>query len=160
MWSKYPHLTGRQVVTRVLATLDAHTTDAHTTRQNPAYGYGIVDAYRAVTESVPADATNPVYTAVDPFLSRFRAFARASAAPTPTPAVTAHPSVGVFRVGASPRLLAPRVVDGLYLAAAGLLALVALAAWALIGRRRRHAPVIIEATPARPSDSYSWQQIE
>ena len=155
VWSKYPHLTGQQVVTRVLATLDAHTT-----RQNPAYGYGIVDAYRAVTESVPADATNPVFTAVAPFLLRFRAFARASAAPAPNPVDTAHPSVGVFRVGASPRLLAPRVLDGLFLAAAGLLALVALAAWALIGRHRRRAPVMVEAAPDRPSDSYSWQQIE
>jgi subtilisin family serine protease len=165
VWSKYPHLTGQQVVTRVLATLDAHTTDAHTTdahttRQNPAYGYGILDAYRAVTESVPADATNPVFTAVAPFLLRFRAFARASAAPAPNPVDTAHPSVGVFRVGASPRLLAPPVLDGLFLAAAGLLALVALAAWALIGRHRRRAPVTVEAAPDRPSDSYSWQQIE
>lgn len=153
VWSKYPRLTGREVVTRVLASLDSHTST-----QDPAYGYGIVDALRAVTADPSSSAANPVYSAADPFLERFAAFARAAAAPAPTPAAGRSTSPGTFRVGSSPRLLAPRVADGLYGVAAGLLGLVVVAVaavWPRLRRRpepgRQDEPPTVEALVA-PAD--------
>ncbi|HVU91200.1 MAG TPA: S8 family serine peptidase, partial [Jatrophihabitans sp.] len=64
VWSKYPRLTAAQVLSRLLATLD----DRRRT-PSPAYGYGRLDAYRAVTADVRASTTNPVYAAVTPFLA-------------------------------------------------------------------------------------------
>jgi len=87
VWSKYPKLTGRQLVTRVLATLDRHTP-----RRDPGYGLGIIDAYRAVTRPVPASAANPVYTAAEPFLARDRAFARAERVAAPPRAGASLPA--------------------------------------------------------------------
>jgi len=105
VWSKYPKLTGRQVVTRVLATLDQHTT-----RRDPGSGFGIIDAYRAVTGAVPANAANPVYAAAAPFLARDRAFAKAATGPPPAGA--AGKSLGMFSIGTAPRLLVARVLAG------------------------------------------------
>ncbi|HKC26895.1 MAG TPA: S8 family serine peptidase, partial [Jatrophihabitans sp.] len=42
VWSAHPDLTARAVLTRILATLDAHRSQPST-----AYGYGVLDAYRA-----------------------------------------------------------------------------------------------------------------
>lgn len=131
-WSKYPKLTGRQIVTRVLATLDRRTAT-----RDPAYGYGIVDAYRAVTASVAANAPNPVYAAADPFLARATAFEKAAARPGPGSAAVEHQSVGTFTIGNAPRLLAPRVLGGIGVAGAGLLALIVLVVFGLVRRRRR-----------------------
>ena len=147
VWSKYPHLTGRQIVTRVLATLDSRTST-----QDPAYGYGIVDAYQGVTQSVAPAAPNPVYSAADPFLARFRAFARAATVPAPKPAAAPSKSVGTFRIASSPRLLVPQVVHGLYAVAAGLLGLIVLAVaatWSRLAARLRPAPPV-ESLIAEP----------
>jgi subtilisin family serine protease len=64
VWSAHPQLTGRQVVARMLATLDHRRASP-----DPARGYGTLDTYRAVTARVAADARNPVYRAA----ARFRA---------------------------------------------------------------------------------------
>ncbi len=58
VWSRYPKLSGRQVVTRLLATLD-NRTDA----PSAGTGYGLLDGYRAVTGTVPSGAANPIYAA-------------------------------------------------------------------------------------------------
>ena len=105
-----------------------------------------------------------MYAAAVPFLDRFRAFARESAAPVPKPAGAAQASAGAFRVGAAPRLLAPRVREGLYLLAAGLLALIALAFTGLRRRRRERAaaPTVeqVDQAPIDAGHSPTWQQIE
>lgn len=137
VWSKYPKLTGRQVVARILATLDRHRAT-----RDPAYGYGVLNAYRAITEPVPAGAPNPVYAAADPFLRRVVAFENADSAPAPQPAGDPARSTGRFRVGTAPRLLAPRVLEGLAVSAAGLLALIVLLAVGLVRRRRTPLPAV------------------
>jgi len=61
VWSKYPALTNRQVVARILATA---RDDADRPGHDNRVGYGIVQPLAAVTASVPADAPNPVYDAL------------------------------------------------------------------------------------------------
>ncbi len=63
VWSKYPQLTGSQLVGRLLATADQRG-DGH----DPAYGYGTINPYRAITTSVPTDSPDPVYAAARPFM--------------------------------------------------------------------------------------------
>jgi type VII secretion-associated serine protease mycosin len=60
VWSKYPNLTNRQVVARVLAT----TRDIGPDGRDDASGYGIVRPWNAIATNVPADAPNPVYDAL------------------------------------------------------------------------------------------------
>jgi hypothetical protein len=55
VWSKHPGLDGRQVVARLLATLDDRRA-----RPSPAYGYGQLNGYRAVTAAVPAGGAGAV----------------------------------------------------------------------------------------------------
>jgi subtilisin family serine protease len=144
VWSKYPKLTGRQIVTRVIATLDRHTT-----RRDQRYGFGTIDAYRAVTNSVTADAPNPVYAAADPFLARGRAFAKAARAARPAWAGTSHKSFGTFSIGPAPRLFGSKVLVGLTVAAGGLLCLIVLLVAAARGARRR--PLGAATEPPRAS---------
>lgn len=156
VWSKHPKLTGQQVVARLLATLDGRRSTP-----DPGYGWGRLDGYRAVTASVPAGAPNPIYAAAAPFAARSEAFATA-AATAPAPAAEPGRSTGEFRIGSSPRLLVPRVLGGLAVALAGLLALVALAVVALL-RRRRVAPPV-PPVPSAPrvqvdDDGVQWHAI-
>jgi type VII secretion-associated serine protease mycosin len=149
VWSKYPTLTGRQIVTRVLATLDRHTN-----HRDPGYGFGIIDAYRAVTRAVPATAANPVYAAAAPFLARNRAFTKAVGAVDPPPAATEPKPVGKFSIGNAPRLFVPRVLGGIAVAAAGLLILIALAVAAGVRRaRRRPSAIAVAEQVLVPRDS-------
>jgi subtilisin family serine protease len=81
IWSKYPKLSGSQVVARLLATLHGR----RTTRSGVS-GYGSIDIGAAVRANVPAGAPNPVYEAVAPFLARDKARAAVPelvAPPTP-----------------------------------------------------------------------------
>jgi hypothetical protein len=132
VWSMHPALSARDLVTRILA-----TTDRHRSTRDPAYGFGIVNAYAAVTGSVPANAPNPVYDAADPFIGRAVAFDAAAPPRAPAPAPS-DGNVGTFALGHSPRLFAPRVVEGAVVALAGLVALVALIVLGVY--RRRHPP--------------------
>ncbi|HEV7205609.1 MAG TPA: S8 family serine peptidase [Jatrophihabitans sp.] len=61
VWSKYPHLTNRQVVARLLATV---TDDAATPGRDDATGYGIVRPYNAIVDRVPPTAPNPIFDEV------------------------------------------------------------------------------------------------
>ncbi|MDQ2748608.1 MAG: S8 family serine peptidase [Actinomycetota bacterium] len=163
VWSKYPKLTGEQVITRVLATLDRRRT-----RHDTGIGFGVINAYRAVTSPVPAGAANPVYAAAAPFLARQHAFAKADSAVTPPRAADTRAPTGRFSIGQSPRLLVPRVLGGVAVALTGLLALITLTVAAGIRRRRRHpVPEVSmiehvatgEAMPARPDASMAWHDI-
>jgi subtilisin family serine protease len=133
VWSRYPRLDARGVATRILATLDARRN-----KPSPAYGYGLLDGYRAVTAEVPADAPNPVFDEVAPFISRVTALARRPR-PAPPPATTrSAPPPGGYRVGSVSRLGTPQVRGGIALGAAGLLVLLVLA-WVGVRARRQRA---------------------
>ena len=129
VWSKYPRLTGSGVVARLLATLDHHRAKA-----DPAYGYGILDAGRAVRDDVPSQAPNPVYAAAAPFLARRRALAPRSAAPVP-PASLAPAPPGRYAVNSSPSTPRAPVAEGVALAGIGGAALLILAAAGMRSRR-------------------------
>ncbi len=139
VWSKYPTLSARDLVTRILA-----TTQQHRSTRDPAYGFGIIDAFTAVTGSVAVTSPNPVYADADPFLGRAAALAAAHPPTVPSPAPTGG-STGTFSIGHSPRLFAPRVLEGAGVALAGLLALVALVVLGFV--RRRHPPTAAVRTP-------------
>lgn len=79
VWSKYRKLTSSQIVARLLATVDGKRAV-----RDAAYGYGTVDIGKAVDASVPIDAPDPVFQAVQPFLIRDNV----AATPTPTLAPT------------------------------------------------------------------------
>lgn len=154
VWSKYPTLSARQVETRLIATLDERGA-----RPNPTYGYGLLDAYRAVTAQVPADAPNPVYDAVAPFLARYTELGVARAPRPPPPAASpGSGSTGSYAVGSVSTSTAT-FATGVALAATGL---VLIAALAFVGRHRRHRAVppddVLRPRPLPyPSDPFNGE---
>ena len=144
VWSKFPTLSAEQVVSRILATLDGRRT-----RPSPAYGYGLLDGYRAVTATVPIAAPNPVFRAVAPFLARDAALAKVAAPVPPPPAVGGTKSTGSYVVGSAPRF-AGKVVTGLTLAGAGGLLLLTLLYGGLRSRRRRRIALSAAVSDGRP----------
>jgi subtilisin family serine protease len=149
VWSAHPDLDGRGVATRILATLDAR-------RSTPslAYGYGLLDGYRAVTAPVPADAPNPVFDAVTPFLSRVDAIHAQRATP-PQPAAKPGVSLGTFRRG-SVSWFTDRIAEGIALAAAGVVLLVVLLVSGIRSRRRRTVASLPRV--GEPDDSAAIRQ--
>ncbi len=133
IWSKYPKLTGDQVVARLLATLDRRSAT-----RDPAYGFGIINAQTAVTASVPATAPNPVYQALSPFLARQKAAAAPAPVVSKVPAATDIP--GEFAIGKQPSLFTGKVLLGAVIGGLGVIALLLLLIVGLI-RRRKFAPV-------------------
>ncbi|KAA2256730.1 S8 family serine peptidase [Solihabitans fulvus] len=127
LWSKYPQLTSRQVVARLLATLDG----AHSTR-DPSVGYGTINIGNAVNASVPADAPNPVYDAVDPFLAKEKI---AASTPTIKPAADKSELPGGFAVRAAPNTFTSG--DGLVGIVVAAIGVLAFAVLAVLARRRR-----------------------
>jgi type VII secretion-associated serine protease mycosin len=87
VWSKYPHLTNRQVVARLLAT----ARDLGAPGKDDLYGYGGIRPYQAITTDVPADAPNPIFDRL-PAASPAPA---ASPSPTGSPAPAGSPSPNV-----------------------------------------------------------------
>jgi len=131
IWSKYPQLTARQVVARLLATVDSK----HTTRDS-AVGYGMINIAAAVNNTVPADAPNPVFAAADPFRAQDAAVAAAPAAPKVQPATTRTKLPGSFAAAPAPNpLTSGPGLGGLIGAAVGLACLAFLIGGAT--RRRR-----------------------
>jgi subtilisin family serine protease len=160
VWSKYPQLSGREVVTRLIATLDPHGSG-----HSNAYGYGSLDANQAVTGLMPPGAANPVYDNVTPFLQRAHALTVGGAPATPPPPVKAgNAPTGSYAVGAAPRVLDRQVVTGLIVALAGLLLLLVLSGASLRRRRltgrSRSAGAIGRAPPVTVDDSgLEWHEI-
>ncbi len=152
VWSKYPNLTGSQIVARVLATLD----DRREVRDS-AYGYGQINAYRAVTASVPKTAPNPVFADADPFIKRADAFA-ANTMPHAAPrAGNPSASTGSFAVDGHPRLTAPDVLAGLSIAGAGAIGLIVLGVFG--GMRRHRRRVAEKKAAAAASAALFWREI-
>lgn len=158
VWSKYPKADGREILTRVLATLDGRRS-----APDPGYGYGTVNAYRAVTGTVPAGASNPVYARVEPFLARYLAFATQQPPSPPKPAPARDGYTGTFHVASPSRLSDPQVIGGLAAALAGLIALVALGGGTAVRRNRRARAGAAEEPDVQPevvdSAGVVWHQI-
>lgn len=160
VWSKYPSLTGRQIVTRVLATLN-HRAPTH----DPAYGYGSLAVGRAIRAAVPSNAANPVYDALTPFLDREQArAAAASSEPAPQPAATTNAPPGRFEKGAEPGTFTGSVLAGTVAALVGIAVLAMLGGMALASRRERPSPIPVAPPPAWPTESSGvsppeWQDI-
>ncbi len=149
VWSAHPDLDARGVATRILATLDAHRRTP-----SPSYGYGRLDAYRAVTAHIPAGTPNPVFDAVVPFMSRQDALAKPARKP---PKAVAEPldSLGPYEVGTLPWLTA-QLELGIALAGAGLLLLAVLLVAGVRGRRRRATAVAAPAVLASGQLGTEW----
>jgi subtilisin family serine protease len=121
VWSKYPKATNFEIVARVLATVDHKSGGA----PDPAYGYGIVNPARAINTAVPADAANPLYDQITPFLERAAAKA-ARTVDAPARVVPSADDFGTVTVGSAPSVYDTQVVGGAALALAGLLLLIVL----------------------------------
>jgi hypothetical protein len=135
IWSKYPQLTGRQVVARLLATLDFKRTT-----RDPAGGYGVINIGSAVTANVAADAPNPVFDAVDPFLAQDKAVTAVAPDPKVKQATTRRSYPGNFAVAPAPNpLTSGEGLAGIVGGSVGLVVLMFLAIGAT--RRRRLIPV-------------------
>jgi subtilisin family serine protease len=145
VWSKYPNLTASQVVARMVATVDPRS-------DRSAYGYGILDTYRAVTASVPRSAPDPVAALSRPFLRA--SLARSHPAAAPRPIVHGSRPPGSFSIGSAPRLFAPRVLVGAAIAAGALVLLVLLL---IIGLTARHRRRVAAAQSSAPPPSASGQ---
>jgi subtilisin family serine protease len=158
VWSKYPKLSARAVVTRLLATL-RHGAVSSNGAHSSAYGYGTLDAHGAVLARVPKTAPNPVYEAVEPFLHRQAALAAQQVTP-PAPATTAPPAAGTFVRGSAPAATHGEAVLGLALGSAGLLALLVLALIGARGRRRARITTDVAAVAAPVQDGgLVWHEI-
>jgi hypothetical protein len=149
VWSAHPDLDAAGVAARLTATVDDPQQPP-----SPEYGYGLLNAYRAVTADVPSDAPNPVYDAARPFLDRIAALRRPP--PPAPPAAGSHPvGVGSFDVGSRP-WLSTRAEIGIGLAAAGLLlaggsGIAGVGAGAAVAYRPRPGPARRHPRPyARP----------
>lgn len=124
VWSKFPQLTNRQVLARILAT----ARDLGAPGKDDVYGYGAVRPYQAITAQVPADAPNPIFdqlTAVAPTAS-----AGSSASSSP---VSGSPGSGLGGVGVW--LLLVVVGGGVLLVGVAVIVVVLL-----VSRRRAGAP--------------------
>jgi subtilisin family serine protease len=139
IWSKYPNLSGRQVVARMLATLDRHTG-----KIDPAYGYGILNANRAITAAVPDNAPNPVYDGLAPFLTANSATERPLA--VPKPALTRPLPPGHFAVGHPPSVWSVRVWLAFVVALLGAVSLIMLA---VIGTQRARRLAVLAGDEGR-----------
>jgi subtilisin family serine protease len=146
VWSRYPNLSARGVATRLIATLDAHRV-----RPSRAYGYGLLDAYRAVTSNLPANTPNPVFDAVAPFLARGPALRNDLPRP-PKPAAGPGGSTGAYTVGSVPRPTSAQGLLGIVLGAVGLLGLLVLAGVGIRARRHPAAPrdLVVPEAPEPP----------
>lgn len=147
IWSKFPKLTGAQITSRLMATLDAKRAQA-----DPAYGYGRINPYRAITASVPATATNPVDAAAAPFIRRADGLAGTRALPRPKlPAAAPIPDRHPGR-SARPWLDDERVQLGARAGAIGLFVFLVVGGLGLVGgrqrrRARRAVPAGVTAGP-------------
>lgn len=148
VWSRYPDLDARGVAARILATLDNRRRTP-----SPKYGYGLLNAYDAVTATVAANAPNPVFEAVAPFMSRVDAL---NATPRGAPKRAAErsgPPSGGFHIGSASRITS-QVKWGIATSAAGLVALIVLTWVGIAARRRRRAAAAAQLAQLTQSPIY------
>ncbi len=139
VWSKFPRLSNRQVVARVLATLKD---DADRRGRDDATGGGIVRPYSAITQNIPANAPNPVFDELGALPAP--SSAPTGAQPTPTrPGCTSGPAACTASAGgdASGGGISPALWVGALIAV--VVGVGGVLAWVLASSRRRR-------TPARP----------
>jgi subtilisin family serine protease len=145
IWSKYPTQTGRQIVARMLATLD-HSTTGH----DSAYGYGIINLQRAITAAVPATAaaSNPVFAPLDPFIARKTAADAPLSLPSAAPAANHPVPVTNAIVDSPPGSLTGKVLTGIFIAIGGLVVFLVLGLYGILRwRARRRRPPAITGIP-------------
>jgi hypothetical protein len=130
IWSKVPRLTGNQVVARLLATLDGRRST-----RDAAAGYGGVNIGSAIRADVPANAPNPVYAAVGPFLARDKEMATVERR-TPAPHRPPLPTGLAIDPPPAPLATGPGLA-GLVTAGVGLLATLLLITGAWLRKRSR-----------------------
>lgn len=148
IWSRFPTLPGRDIVTKLLASVE----DLGPTGRDPEYGYGFIRPDLAISQSIPADAPNPVYDGIAPYLP-VEAPA-ASVAPAP-PAGTAPAPPGSVQIGAAPPAIPPMAAAGAAVAMAGAMTLCVLLGFGIRGRRRRRraAVSVLAPGPAQPPEA-------
>jgi subtilisin family serine protease len=117
VWSAHPRLTASQVLARLIA-----TTDRHMRRPSAAYGFGVVNAYRAVTAHVPKNAPDPVYA----LARRFLPGATPRRIPPPSPVSTAAAAPGHYAVRRPSPPGHAATIGWAVVAGVGLLGLIAL----------------------------------
>ena len=121
VWSKFPDLTNRQIVAKLLATV---TDDADTPGKDNATGYGVVRPDDAIKTPVPTDAPNPIFDELD------------QSAPNSTPAGNANPAASSAPEAAPERGTNP-FRDSLVGAATGVVLTLLLVTLAVVIARRR-----------------------
>ncbi|WP_375490612.1 S8 family serine peptidase [uncultured Jatrophihabitans sp.] len=144
VWSKFPALSGDQIVARMLATLDDRRATPSST-----YGYGKLDTNQAVTAHVPANAPDPVAAAAAPFIARQKVLAHSGLGPAPRRATQQLP-MGTFHVGSTSNADTELLI-GLGMSIGGLILLVSLLAIGLVGPPRRRQ-FVGAAGPGQPRD--------
>lgn len=134
LWSAHPHDSNRQVTTRLFAGVR----DAGAPGHDSDYGYGIIDAGRSLRVRPVSGAANPVFDAVEPYLSSARRPARITA-PKPATGIAPPVAVAVRRPTPPPTR---RAFAGIGVAAAGLI--LTTAALLLLRRRRKEQAGMVE----------------
>jgi subtilisin family serine protease len=156
IWSKFPTLTNRQVVARLLAT----ARDSGAPGKDNATGVGVIRPYNAITENVPANAPNPIFDELKgvtptggsgggttPTGSGGDTGSTGSAAPLPAPRTPVSPTASSRDSGSN----LPLVLAGV---AVVVVLVIGIAIGASIRRRRR--PVVQQQWP--PQGQWPPQQ--
>lgn len=128
VWSKYPHLTNRQVVARLLATV---TDDAVTPGRDNATGYGIVRPYNAIVDKVSPTAPNPIFDEIKS-AGTGPSSAPAGSSPAPASSSSAAASTASSDSGSS---IGPIVIG-----AVAVLVVLGIVVAVILSRRRRPVP--------------------
>jgi subtilisin family serine protease len=159
VWSKFPKLNAQQVLARLIA-----TTDHHSATPSTSYGYGIVNPYKAITQTVSSSAPDPVYANAAPFMAR-AAVAGVSVGKVPEPAQYTAPP-GTVRIASPSSRYGPQVVHGLLVAGLGLLLFLVLVFGGVRGSRRRRALAAAAQPPLPPppppvvdDEGVEWHQL-
>lgn len=145
VWSKFPTLSGREIVTKLLNSAE----DLGPVGHDEEYGYGFIRPDLAISSTISRDAPNPVYDGIAPYLPTVAP--SESVAPAP-PAGTAVVPPGTVQISAPPPEVPPLVVAGAATTTAGVVLLWLLLVFGIRGRRRRgrREPMVTIVAPGPP----------
>lgn len=143
VWSRFPTLPGREIVTKLLNSAE----DLGPAGHDEQYGYGFIRPDLAISTSIASDAPNPVYDGIAPYLPPD--VLSESVGPAP-PAGTAPAPPGTVQIAAPPPQVPPLIVIGAATAAAGVVLLSVLLVLGIRGRRRRRRPAVTILPPGLP----------